>query len=124
MDSLVEQRNMLVIPTGLSDPVGESLPLAVQRIVSALHPEKIILFGSYATGKPTPDSDVDLLVIMETELSSSLRYVAVSSLLEPRPFPVDILVKRPDEVKSALEKGEPLLSEIIDLGIVLYERPG
>jgi predicted nucleotidyltransferase len=113
---------MLVIPTGLSLPVGKALPAAVQRIVDELHPEKIVLFGSYANGNPTPDSDVDLLVIMETDLSSSQRYVAVSRLLNPRPFPVDILVKRPDEMKSALEKGDFFLREIIAHGIVLYDR--
>jgi predicted nucleotidyltransferase len=122
MDTLVERRNMLVIPTGLSLPVGKALPAAVQRIVEELHPEKIVLFGSYANGNPTPDSDVDLLVIMETDLSSSQRYVAVSRLLNPRPFPVDILVKRPDELKSALEKGDFFLCEIIAHGIVLYDR--
>jgi predicted nucleotidyltransferase len=122
MDTLFEQRNMMVIPTGLSLPVGKALPAAIQRIVQELHPEKIVLFGSYAYGKPTPDSDVDLLVIMETDLSSSQRYVAVSRLLNPRPFPLDILVKRPDEMKSALEKGDYFLREIITHGIVLYDR--
>jgi predicted nucleotidyltransferase len=122
MDTLVERRNMLVIPTGLSLPVGKALPAAVQRIVEELHPEKIVLFGSYANGNPTPDSDVDLLVIMETDLSSSQRYVAVSRLLNPRPFPVDILVKRPNELKSALEKGDFFLCEIMGHGIVLYDR--
>jgi len=113
---------LLVIPTGLSLPVGKALPAAVQRIVQELHPEKIVLFGSYAYGNPTPDSDVDLLVIMETDLSSSQRYVAVSRLLDPRPFPVDILVKRPDEMKWALEKGDSFIREIITQGIVLYDR--
>jgi predicted nucleotidyltransferase len=122
METLVERRNMLVIPTGLSLPVGKALPAAVQRIVEELHPEKIVLFGSYANGNPTPDSDVDLLVIMETDLSSSQRYVAVSRLLNPRPFPVDILVKRPNELKSALEKGDFFLCEIMGHGIVLYDR--
>ncbi len=98
------------------------MPAAIQRIVRELHPEKIILFGSYAYGNPTPDSDVDLLVIMETDLPSSQRYVAVSRLINPRPFPVDIIVKRPDEMKSALEKGDLFLREIVTQGIVLYDR--
>ena len=45
-----------VTPTGFRQPVQEALPRAIQRIVEALHPEKIILFGSYAYGTPTPDS--------------------------------------------------------------------
>ncbi len=115
---------MMVVPIGLSYPVGETLPAAIQHIVQVLHPEKIILFGSYAYGKPTPDSDVDLLIIMETDLPTSQRYIAVSRLLDPRPFPVDILVKKPDEVDSALKKGDFFLNEILTRGILLYERPG
>gem|GEM_PF-1168189 len=65
-------------------PVGESLPVAIQRIVQALHPEKIILFGSFAYGHPSPDSDVDLLVIMDTDAPPHQRSWAVSRLLLPR----------------------------------------
>ena len=122
MDTPLEQSNLMVIPTGLSLPVGNALPAAIQRIVRELQPEKSVLFGSYAYGNPTPDSDVDLLVIMETDLPSSQRYVAVSRLINPRPFPVDIIVKRPDEMKSALEKGDLFLREIITRGVVLYDR--
>lgn len=59
-----------ITPTGFSTPVAEALPAAVQRIAQALQPEKSILFGSYAYGIPTPDSDVDSLVIMETTTSA------------------------------------------------------
>src|SRR5689334_22867681 len=55
-------RNPNTIPMGLKVSVGRSLRPAVQRIVDGLNPEKIILFGSYAYGKPNPHSDVDLLV--------------------------------------------------------------
>ena len=113
-----------ITPTGLPAPVSETLPLATQRLVEGLQPEKIILFGSYAYGTPTPDSDVDLLVVMvmETNLSSTQRFLAVSRLLSPRPFPVDILVKRPNEIKRALAAGDFFIKEIISQGKVLYER--
>ena len=111
-----------IIPTGLAVPVSETLPKAAQHIAETLHPEKIILFGSYAYGTPTPDSDVDLLVVMETNLSSTQRFLAVSRLLSPRPFPVDILVKRPNEIKRALAAGDFFIKEIISQGKVLYER--
>ena len=49
-------------------PINEELIKEIKnRIVSEVHPEKIILFGSYAYGTPTKDSDVDLLVIMPSE---------------------------------------------------------
>ena len=111
-----------VIPTGFAMPVAEALPEVVQRIVQTLHPEKIVLFGSYADGTPTSDSDVDLLVVMETTASPVERYLAVSRLLRPRPFPVDILVKRPDEIQSALEAGDFFIREVLSRGQVLYER--
>ncbi|MGQ9503210.1 MAG: nucleotidyltransferase domain-containing protein, partial [Anaerolineae bacterium] len=80
------------------------------------------LFGSYASGTPTPDSDVDLLVIMETEASGKERSWAVSRLLIPRPFPVDILVRTPQEIERALAEGDFFIREIIAQGRVLYER--
>jgi predicted nucleotidyltransferase len=103
--------------------VKKELPRAVERIINALHPEKIILFGSYAHGKPTPDSDVDLLVIWKTDESRKERHWAVAQHLIPRVFAVDLLVRTPEEIKSGIEKGDFFLREIVTKGKVLYERP-
>ena len=62
-----------VTPVGCVHPVSETLPLAVDQIARVLNPERIILFGSYGYGAPTPDSDVDLLVIMETDATGPER---------------------------------------------------
>jgi len=110
------------IPAGLSVSVGKSLRPAIQKIVQELKPEKIVLFGSYAYGTPNPHSDVDLLVVMKTNASLKDRSWAVSRLLLPRPFPVDILVKTPKEVEKALESGDFFLKEILARGKVLYDR--
>ena len=110
------------VPAGLKVSVGKSLRPAIQKIVQELNPEKIVLFGSYAYGMPNPHSDVDLLVIMKTKASLKDRSWAVSRLLLPRPFPVDILVKTPKEVKKGLETGDFFLKEILTLGKVLYDR--
>src|SRR6266540_5833607 len=125
---LIRRRDSLkatpIKPTGWPSPVAEELPAAVQRIAQALQPQKIILFGSYAYGTPTPDSDVDLLVIMKTKAKEIDRYVVVSNLLYPRQFPVDILVKTPKEVEEASrKKGHFFMREILTKGKVLYERP-
>jgi predicted nucleotidyltransferase len=122
------KRAMLPIKTDIRPigfpPVAETLPGAIERLVSELKPEKIILFGSYAYGNPTPDSDVDLLVIMKTKAKEIDRYIAVSNLLYPRQFPVDILVKTPKEVKEASQKrGNFFMREILTKGKVIYERP-
>lgn len=110
------------VPLGLKVSVGKAMRPAIQKIVQELKPEKIVLFGSYAYGKPSPHSDVDLLVIMKTKSSRKERSWAVSRLLLPRPFPVDILVKTPKEVEEALDAGDFFLKEILTRGKVLYDR--
>src|ERR1041385_6510441 len=110
------------VPIGLKKTVGKSLRPAMQKIVDELKPEKIILFGSYAYGKPNPNSDVDLLIILKTRDSLKERSWKVSRLLLPRPFPVDILVRTPKELKAALKSGDFFIREIITRGKVLYER--
>jgi predicted nucleotidyltransferase len=73
----------------------EVLQAMVHRLVTGLDPCKIILFGSYGYGTPTGDSDVDLLVIVDTPTRPVDRYLRASRLLRPRPFPLDLLVKTP-----------------------------
>jgi predicted nucleotidyltransferase len=112
-----------VAPTGFP-PVSQTLPKAVRRLVRKLKPEKIILFGSYAYGNPTPNSDVDLLVVMKTNIKRQVdRYVLVSGLLYPLQFPVDIIVHTPAEVKHELRlKGNFFMSDVLANGKALYER--
>jgi hypothetical protein len=117
---MTQHPTLTIVPTGRTTPVGESLEQAVQKIVSALHPEKIILFGSFAYGKPTSDSDVDLLIILDTDLPPKERSWEISRLLFPRPFPVDILVKTPQEIAQAAKAGDFFICEIISRGIVLH----
>jgi predicted nucleotidyltransferase len=105
-------------------PVSEEiLAEIVRRIVTALHPERVILFGSYAYGTPPGHSDVDLLIILETDARPADRYLAVSRLIRPRPFPLDIVVKTPDGITQALAKGDNFIREIVTQGRVLYARP-
>jgi predicted nucleotidyltransferase len=111
-----------ITPIGSNAPVSETLPKAVRRIARVLRPQKIILFGSYAYGNPDPDSDVDLLVVMKTNAPRKERFLAVSRLLMPRPFAVDIIVKTPQEIRTALKQGDFFIDEIVSQGKVLYER--
>ena len=93
-----------------------------ERLKEKYDANTVILFGSYARGEETEDSDVDLLVVMNTTASSKERSWAISQLLIPRPFPVDILVRTPREIKQALEGRDFLIEEILTQGKVLYER--
>jgi predicted nucleotidyltransferase len=109
-----------VAPRGLP-PVAETLPPAIERLIREINPEKIILFGSYAYGRPTPDSDVDLLIVWDTDKSRRERVVTISLLLYPRLFPVDIIVKTPRELAEEAPRNF-FLQEILNRGVVLYER--
>lgn len=122
MKSAIFSVKTKIRPVGFP-PVARTLPGAIERLVYELKPEKIILFGSYAYGKPTPDSDVDLLVIMKTRAKEIDRYVKVSNLLYPRQFPVDIIVKTPKEIEAESKKrGNFFMREVLKKGRVLYER--
>jgi predicted nucleotidyltransferase len=111
-----------VHPVGFKPLSVDLLEHIVQRIVTGVQPEKIILFGSYAYGNPTPDSDLDLLVSMESQARPAERVLAVSRRLRPRPFPMDILVRAPQEIREALEKKDSFIHEIMTQGKILYEQ--
>jgi len=97
---------------------------AAHKITQAVRPEKVILFGSFAYGQPGPDSDVDLLVIMDSEQDARARAAQISEILYPRPFPVDIIVRTPQEIAERLALGDCFFQEIMAKGKVLYERSG
>ena len=111
-------------PAGFPPLTGNVLESIVQRIVTHLPVEKIILFGSYSNlyASPTPDSDIDLLIIMETSESLTKRVLLVSRLLRPRPFPMDILVRTPLEITMLLDRGDGFFQEIMTQGRVIYDR--
>lgn len=92
-----------------------------RRLGRQLRPKKVILFGSYAYGRPNADSDVDLFIIMPSRQRPVERAVLVSKMLHPRPFPVDILVRTPQEVRQRLALGDSFIEEIVTHGKVLYE---
>lgn len=90
-------------------------------IVREFQPERIILFGSYASGKPTPDSDVDLLVILPFEGKNFWKSLEILNRTDPK-FPIDLLARRPDDTERRYREGDPLIREALDHGKVLYER--
>jgi len=74
------------------------------KIKEKFHPAKIILFGSYAYGAPTRDSDVDLLVITESAARPCERTVSIRKSL-PAPFALDLIVRTPQEIKKKTASG-------------------
>ncbi|MFA5863689.1 MAG: nucleotidyltransferase domain-containing protein [Phycisphaerae bacterium] len=91
-----------------------------QRIVTEFHPQRVILFGSYAWGKPTPDSDVDLLVIMPFKEKPVAKAVEIRLKVRAG-FPLDLLVKTPEKIKQRLAIGDSFIRDILKTGKVLYE---
>ena len=85
---------------------------------------KIILFGSYAYGEPSPDSDLDLFIIKQTDKERRERFVEVKRLVyDPkRKVAVSPLVYTPKEVKDRLSLGDDFVNEILEKGVVLYAR--
>jgi len=94
----------------------------VQKIVQEFRPEKVILFGSYAYGKPNADSDVDLLVVMESGERPAPRAIRVVKQLLDVPFPMDVLVRTPQEIRQRLQINDCFIREIVEQGQVLYEQ--
>lgn len=94
----------------------------VARLVEALDPEKIILFGSYAYGKPNRDSDVDMLVIMDSAERWPGRITQAYRAVEGKTFPMDILVHTPAELAHRVKINDWFMQEIVERGKVLYER--
>jgi predicted nucleotidyltransferase len=92
----------------------------VDQIVALFQPQKIILFGSYAYGIPKPESDLDILVIMDTQLSE-LKQAATICKQIPYHFGIDLVVCTPQRLEQRLEWGDQFLREIIQRGVTLYE---
>jgi predicted nucleotidyltransferase len=94
----------------------------VTRIAREFRPNRIILFGSYAYGKPTESSDVDLLVVMNHRRRKNVHQAVDIDLRLQRTFPLDLIVRRPAEVKRRIGMSDSFMKTIVEQGTVLYER--
>jgi predicted nucleotidyltransferase len=100
---------------------NQSIQDICNQIVQEFNPDRIILFGSYASGNPTLDSDVDLLVVVPFEGKNFWKSLEILNRTNPR-FPIDLLARRPDDTERRYQEGDPLIREALDHGKVLYER--
>ena len=101
---------------------ADTLAAVTRTIVERFHPRKIVLFGSYARGDADEESDLDLFVEMETLRRPPERAIEIASVFGLHPWPMDIFVYTPGEVKQLRGKGGTLLEEIEREGRVLYEQ--
>lgn len=98
------------------------LKIAVEKIKSNFNPEKIILFGSHAYGNPTDDSDVDLLIVMDTDAKPHKRAVPIRKILRDIGIPKDVIVKTPEEFERFKDIIGTIIYPAAHKGKVLYER--
>jgi predicted nucleotidyltransferase len=94
----------------------------VKKIASGYDPDKIILFGSYATGNPNEDSDLDLFIIKDSELPRPQRTVQVRKMLYGSMVPIDLIVYTPKEIAEAKEDKYSFVYEVLNSGKTVYER--
>ena len=100
----------------------EQIREMTERIREGVDPERIVLFGSYAEGNATDDSDVDLLVVTETNLPPRERYAKVRRLLADVPAAFDIVVKTPEEFARWRSVVNHVVYFADKYGKVIYER--
>jgi predicted nucleotidyltransferase len=92
----------------------------ITRLVQLFHPQKVILFGSYAYGQPEGASDVDILVIMDTSLRPVEQAIEIRKAVKS-PFPLDLLVRTPEQIEERLSLGDFFIKEMLTRGKVIYE---
>lgn len=97
----------------------EALEAFTRRLVERFAPDKVILFGSLARGEARWDSDADILVVMPFE-GRHLAQIRTIHKHCPPGFPLDLLVRRPDEIAMRYRGGDPIVREAIDHGEVLH----
>jgi predicted nucleotidyltransferase len=100
----------------------KAIDQVMEQIVEKFKPQKIILFGSYARGDFRPESDVDLLVVMDTPLKEVQQAIQICQQIDYR-FGLDLIVHTPKYLQQRLEMGDWFLRDVIKEGKVLYEIP-
>lgn len=93
----------------------------INKIVKEYQPEKIILFGSFAWGKPTKDSDIDLMIIKKGKKNFLTEQQAVRKIIDGE-IAADILIHTPQEIKKRLNMGDFFFKNIMEKGKYIYER--
>ncbi len=92
----------------------------VSEIARQFKPRRVVLFGSYAYGRPSPDSDVDLLVIMPHKGHPAIQAAEIRKRIHAG-FPLDLIVRSPKEIRRRLAMDDYFITEILGKGETLYE---
>ncbi|MGH8897964.1 MAG: nucleotidyltransferase domain-containing protein [Egibacteraceae bacterium] len=102
----------------------DKIDTAVERIVQLVHPRRIILFGSAATGAMQENSDIDLLIVTDYEVSSPRKEsVRIRSALRGIRVPMDLLIIGEDRLRELADQPGMIYREALRHGHVVYESP-
>src|SRR3989454_8885664 len=96
------------------------IQVQANNIAREFRPEKIILFGSHARGDARPDSDVDLMVIINSGKHPSRTAAEITHRVHPRRYPLDLIVRSPETIRLRLEMNDWFLHDVMREGRVLY----
>ncbi|NLF25162.1 MAG: nucleotidyltransferase domain-containing protein [Deltaproteobacteria bacterium] len=102
--------------------ISELVSGIVSKIVDACRPDKVIVFGSYITSSDQEPNDLDILVVMPSQLPRHKRAVPIRRLFRPAPCAMDILVYTPEEVAMWLGTANHIVTEAFENGEVVYEK--
>ena len=112
---------MPVRRTGYTMVKMRDIQAFANRIAAEFRPQRIILFGSYARGQATRDSDVDLLVIMPFKGKDYRQASRIRRRIEAS-FPMDLLCRTPTTVRQRLAMGDCFMQDVVATGKLLYEK--
>ena len=102
---------------------SELIDTIVKRIADNYQPDKIILFGSYAYGNPTPESDIDLFIVKDENKKRIDRFCEVRKMLRDiKGISIQPMVFTNRELQARLKLEDDFILEIVSKGKVLYER--
>jgi len=104
------------------ETVNEKIDELVRRIVNRFHPEKVILFGSFARGTAGEDSDADVLVVMPVEGSKRKKANEIDVALVGIDLAVDVIVVTPEELERQKDQIGTIIYPALKEGKVLYEK--
>lgn len=102
--------------------IKQYIKYLTKTIREEFNPRRLILFGSHAYGQSDMNSDIDILIEIETDIKKSKRSIVFSQLFIDREYPLDFIVYTPKELKERASNNDPFIGEIIKKGQVLYER--
>lgn len=98
----------------------EQINVVVERIIENIKPEKVILFGSYAYGQPDENSDLDILIVKNTDIPASKRGMEVRKFLRGMKIPIDVIIYTQKEIDEWKDTKAAFINHIFNNGKVLY----